>query len=265
MSTLRVAVVAAVVAVLILVAGSWFLNNTRLGLEIKCRFLNDVGACFLYELTSPGTITEPPPVEDPAVAASRRAEEEANAAVAAASRALQRAVDDVAGAADSASREAADLSQPLSDLSQAVADEQAATDTLAEMIAAGSTGDFWADEVSFALYDVEFARDRVDFARDGVEFASYSIDDAKQHRQQLVHGVQDAIARLERAQQQNPTADDPLYTTVVGQRDLDLALSSIDASVAAYEDALREADGLVREAVDILDDATALAATVGAS
>lgn len=37
---------------LLLIAAAWFLNNTRLGLEIKCRFLNDVGACLAVALTS---------------------------------------------------------------------------------------------------------------------------------------------------------------------------------------------------------------------
>ena len=37
----------------VVLGGSWFLNNTRPGLDLKCRLLNDAGACLLVVLTQP--------------------------------------------------------------------------------------------------------------------------------------------------------------------------------------------------------------------
>ena len=43
-----------VIVVIALVLGTlWVLDNTQVGLNIKCRFLNDIGACLEAALTGP--------------------------------------------------------------------------------------------------------------------------------------------------------------------------------------------------------------------
>ena len=52
--------------VVVVLGGSWFLNNTRPGLELKCRLLNDAGACLLVVLTQPaqpGDVSVPAPFD----------------------------------------------------------------------------------------------------------------------------------------------------------------------------------------------------------
>jgi hypothetical protein len=59
MSTSRVILTSVVVAVMVLVAGTWFLNSTRAGAEIKCRLFRDAGACLILALSEPAVL--PPP------------------------------------------------------------------------------------------------------------------------------------------------------------------------------------------------------------
>ncbi len=74
-----------VLGVMVVLGGSWFLNNTRPGLELNCRLLDDAGACLLVVLTQPvqpesggglpapfdpgpAEPTTPAPTPDPAIA-----------------------------------------------------------------------------------------------------------------------------------------------------------------------------------------------------
>jgi hypothetical protein len=42
-----------VLIVLVVAASTWALNGTTLGLQVKCRVFNDIGACFIDALTQP--------------------------------------------------------------------------------------------------------------------------------------------------------------------------------------------------------------------
>ena len=107
--------VASAIALLALVVGLWFLNNTRPGLRFKCDVRSDVGACLIVGLSE---LADQDPAEpstiDPEVAEQqRRLEEEqqaqqaADRAVAQAATNLALAVDTLRFAADDASAAAA--------------------------------------------------------------------------------------------------------------------------------------------------------------
>lgn len=275
MTTLRTGLLAGFVACVVLFGGLWFLNNTRAGLGIKCSVLNDVGACFIFELSAPA---QPLPTEDPVVVAERerqaeeqrrqaaveQAQREADGAVARVSSDLHYATDALAATAEAASDEADSLGGPTLELQIAVDDMRDRFDELAALVAAGSTGEFWVDDVSFALYDVEFARDDVDFARDGVEFAAYAIEDAGDSRDGLARDVDVAIAALKAAQRLYPDAVSPGYAVAHAEADLQDYLASVDESLSAYQEAQSEVERLLAEADNILAQATEVAASVGA-
>lgn len=278
MATLRSKIVAGVLACVVLLGGLWFLNNTRAGMGVKCSLLNDMGACFIYEFSAPIAPPAPLPTENPAVAAERRRQEEearrqaaaeraqreADAAVAAAATELEWAVDALANAAEAASDEASLLGDPADEVRAAVEAQRALFEELAAMIAAGSTGEFWVDDVSFLLYDVEFARNDVDFARDGVEFAAYAIEDARDKRDPLARDVESAMAGLQAAQSRHPDAARPGYSAAIAEADLRRLLAAIDDSIAAHEAVQGEVEALIAEADAVMAQAIELAASVGA-
>ena len=70
-TTLFSGIVAGLIARAVLVGGLWFLNITRPGLGVKCEFLNDLGACPLYELSREAEPASPPITEDPELAEER--------------------------------------------------------------------------------------------------------------------------------------------------------------------------------------------------
>ena len=73
----------AVLAALLVFGGMWALDNTAVGLNIKCRLFRDGGACLLVALTTPtadegaGSTYEPPATDSPEDRAARQATEEA--------------------------------------------------------------------------------------------------------------------------------------------------------------------------------------------
>lgn len=273
-TTLRAGIAAGLIACLILFGGLWALNNTRVGLKMRCEVFNDVGACFTYALTEP-IIPQAPVVqatEDPATkeererqAAAAEVQRKADAAVAEAVSDLEWAVEALANVANDAADEAEALGDPTDELRQAVEDERAVMEELADMIAAGPTDEFWTDDVSFKLDDVSFARDDVDFARDGVEFSSYALDDARTQRDKLAADVRAAIAALESAQRRYPDAKPPSHSASWAEGELQRLLASIEDSLTTYDAALAEVSDLMDEADAILDQATDLAASVGAA
>lgn len=276
--TLRAGILAGLIACAVLLGGLWFLNNTRAGLGIKCSMLNDAGACFLYALSEPVAPRAPLPTENPAVVAERerqeaerqiqaaaeRAQREADQAVSSASAELEGAVGVLASLADAAADEAEKLDTPTLEVEIALDDMRAEFEELAAMIANGSTGEFWVDDVSFQLYDVEFARDSVDFAADGVEFSAYAIDDARDSRDALARDVEAAMAALEAAQRRYLDAAPPPYTSAQAEADLKRLLSAIDDAVAEYERSARSVGELIAEADALMEQARELAASVGA-
>jgi len=278
--TLRAGVLAGLIACIVFAGGLWALNNTRAGLAIKCNFLSDFGACLLHGLSEPvpAAVTTPDPTVDPSVRAEQerqeaerqrreaeaRVQREADAVVGTASADLQATIDALAYLAEAASTEAFGIDDPISDVEQALEDMRTEFDELASMIAGGSTGEFWVDDVSFELYDVEFARDSVDFAADGVEFSAFAIQEAMQSRDDLIRDVERAISSLESAEVRHPGGVAP-YAASQGRADLNRFVAKLDLAIASYERAQRSLDDLIAEADALLEDAQSLAATVGAS
>jgi len=264
MTPLRSGIIAGLVACVVLVTGFWFLNNTNTGLRIKCNVLNDVGACLLYALSHPSGSSPSQPTEDPSVVEEQRAQQEATNALDKASSDLQYAVNSLATAATAASDEAGALDDAVEQVRAAVGAEQTVFDELGEMINAGSTGEFWVNDVSFKLYDVQFARDSVDFARDEFEFATYSIQGARDSRGELAGAVDAAVVAFESAISRYPDGAPGPYSIDQAQTDSGAWLAEIDRAVAAYQEAVTQADALMADADDILEQATSLAASVGA-
>ena len=270
-TTLRSATVASLVTLTVLVVGLWFLNNTRPGLRFKCEVLNDLGACLVYGLSGGTESLFPPVTEDPQIAEERRrqAEEqrsrrEADQAVERASFALETAVDSLRLSADAASDAADELDDSTELIRQAVDRQESVFDELVAMIAAGSTGQFWVDDVTFKLYDVEFARGDVDFAVSGFEFNTYYIESALTNHDQLVADIDAAASKLDSAISQYPNATAPAYSVNKAQEGVDELLAKIDLAIAAYETALGEIDAMIAEADTILEEATSQALSVGA-
>ena len=266
-TNLRSAIVASLVTIAVLVVGLWFLNNTRPGLRFKCEVLNDLGACLIYGVSG----LSPPVTEDPEIAEERRrqaeeqrSQQEADQAVKRASFALETAVGSLRLVADAAS-DAADEVDDSTELIGQAADRQGSVFVeLVAMIAAGSTGEFWIDEVTFKLYDVEFARDEVDFAVSDFEFETYDIELALTSRDQLVADIDAAVSKLASAISQYPNAGPPSYSVNQGQADVGELLAKIDLAFAAYETALDEVAAMIAEADAILEEATSQALSVGA-
>lgn len=276
--TLRAGMLAGLIAAVVLVGGLWFLNSTRAGLAIKCSWLNDMGACFLYSLTEPIGPAAPAATEDPAAAAERERQEaerrreeareralrEADRAVESASSDLRWAVDSLVSLAERAATEAESVTSPTAELDAALDTLRHEYEELAAMIAAGSTGEFWVDEVSFALYDVEFARDAVDFAVDGVEFGTYGLDELRDTRSRLERDIDAAMSALRSAQRRHPEAAPPSFGIESAEADLERLNAGIDASLAVYGSTQEAVQTVLDQADAILSDATELAASVGA-
>ena len=98
-----------VILVALVIGGIYLLNNTRVGLELKCRYLNDLGACLEVVLITPATGSQglspletrtPEPTEDPAAAAQRAEQERILQAQAA----IDRDVETVASDLDAVTR-----------------------------------------------------------------------------------------------------------------------------------------------------------------
>jgi hypothetical protein len=89
------------VSLVVFFGGNWLLNNTRLGIQVKCRVFNDVGACFLDALTTPINAnngdqtqdTQPPATPDPA-----QVQAEQQAAIERAISSVRSALDDLVAA-----------------------------------------------------------------------------------------------------------------------------------------------------------------------
>jgi hypothetical protein len=88
--------------IVLAIGGIYLLNNTQVGLELKCRYLNDLGACVEAVLTAPigvpaQVVAETPaPTEDPAVAAQQAAQEQLQRAQAAVDQDAQTLASDLA-------------------------------------------------------------------------------------------------------------------------------------------------------------------------
>lgn len=261
----------ALLAVILIVAGSWALNNTAVGLNIKCRVFNDLGACFIVALTEPvvpnsgGNTYVPPPTETPEERAAREAAEEQarlDAAVQDASSALGRAIDDLLGNADELMGGADDMTSAVAGVGSSADGMQSAYTALKDQTRVRPMDDFAQNDVCFALNDVGFARSDVDFAVNGFEFAKDPYTTTLESRTGYIAAVQPAVARLNAAVNANPRGVSPQQTAF----DADAALSSAStkAKAAAIKagEAKAQVTALVKSADAWMKKARKLAASV---
>lgn len=264
-------VASALLSVAIIVVGLWALNNTSIGLNIKCRYLNDLGACFLVVLTEPtgpsrnrpeGFEFVPPPTESPAERAIREAaarQAKLDDDVREASTGLASAVDDLAANTQELKTAAEEMTVGLESLERSVLEGMRdAIDVLKGQTRVRPMDEFAMNDVCFALNDVEFARNDVDLALNDVEFDSYPFETASEARAGYVAAVRSAIASLERAIAANPDGERPSIAVESGTRALAesarVAKSAASATGSASDVVARltrEADAAMSEAKQI--------------
>ncbi len=270
----RSVLASALLAVVFIAAGMWALNNTTIGLNIKCRVFNDLGACVIMALTEPvspttgggGPVYAPPPTESPEQRAAREAAEEQvrrDAAVQDASSALASAIDDLSSNADDLMSGAADMASSVKDLATSVDDGMSsAYSKLKGQTRVRPMDEFAQNDVCFALNDVEYARNDVDYAVNDVGYAEDPYTSALSDRLGYVSAVQDAIVNLNAAVAADGGRVSPQYT----EADADAALSSSASAAKAAGSKADQATGdvaaLVKAANDWMTRARRLAATV---
>jgi hypothetical protein len=98
-----------------------------------------------------------------------------------------------------------------------------------------------------------------------VEFSTYALGEARNQHEKLASDIQTAIAALEAIQRQYAGAKTPAHTAAWADGELERLLTSIEDSLATYDAALADVAQLMTEADSILDQATNLAASVGAA
>ncbi len=270
----------AVLAAILVFGGLWALDNTAVGLNIKCRFFNDFGACLIVALTEPaspsdggsgGYTYEPPPTESPEERAAREAMEarqRRDAAVRRASAALGLAIDDLSNNADELKDAAADMASAVTGVVGSV-DEgmQEAYGALKDQTEVQPMDAFAQNDVCFALNDVTFARNDVEFAVNDFGFAEDPYLTALEDRPGHVAAVKAAIADLNAAVAANPDgigtgSSTAPYTAEDGQDAL--VRTDLTAQAAETQAAQARADvaALLKSADEWMSEAIVLAATV---
>ncbi len=271
MSPGRVVVSSVVAAIVVLLAGTWLLNSTRVGVDIRCGLLNDVGACFLRALSEPAgalpvVTAVPRRTESPHERAARHARERQarlDEDVTIASAQLLSAVDDVrsnAGVLDSAARSVDDSVDTVAEGVRELRNSRAQV----EQLARARSGDFWEDDLAIALDDVKLAHEDVVFALDTVASARESYDEARRERGTLEGQAGRAVARLRTAVEANPGGRSPAYA----EADATAALAEASKQAASAERKMRsaleraerlraEAGRVLREAEELVEQATA--------
>lgn len=183
--------------VIILLAGSlWVLNNTQLGVSLKCRFLGDAWACLTLAVDQLVTPQQPLPApvrtESPEERLHRQEEEQRSAAASA----VRTAISDLESNADDLDSLASDLDSAAGDVGNALTDMQSPYDALAAEVEGRPMDSFQQDEVCFALDDVAFARDDIDYAVDSYQFVSDPYESSALDRTGYVLALDAAVGRL---------------------------------------------------------------------
>ena len=203
----------AVLAALLVFGGLWVLDNTSVGLRIKCQVFHDVGACFIAALSEPaapsggGPVFQPPATESPEDRATREAAEEAerkDQAVRDASVALGRAIDDLVHNAESLNDGAADMASSVDDVRSSLDDLRSNYADMKDEAAITPMDDFQQGSVCAALGGVEAGIGGVEAAEGGFEAASSPFESALDDRGGYVAAVRSAVADLEAAEAANP-------------------------------------------------------------
>jgi hypothetical protein len=196
---------AALLAVILLVAGSWALDNTRVGLGLKCRYLGDALACLTLALDEvrsglPGdrlpTVPNPTArVESPEERA-RREEEERLAAVARASSALQTAIGDLTANSGQLEQAAAAMSAAAEAVASAVDRMDDVYRELEDVTSRRPLGWQAQEDVCLKLEDLEITREDVDIEAESFEIADDDYEWLLSERSQYLATVQSAASDL---------------------------------------------------------------------
>jgi hypothetical protein len=252
----------AVVVVALLAGGVWFLNSTRLGVSIKCQYLNDVIACLQVAVNDlvPTAPRQPdarplPATEDPAAVAHRQHQ----AAVTAAADALRTTTADVLSNARDVDGDAEAMSGSVADVEDALVDLGDANDALVRETSKKPMNGIQKDEVCFALDDVVFASESVEFEAESFGFDRETFDYNLGLRQELVTALSDAVASLRSLDGANTTWAPILLAG-------DAAITGSTETVESAKGRATEAQARVRDAREdartTVDEAQDLAATV---
>lgn len=268
----------AILAAVLVFGGLWALDNTSIGLRIKCQVFRDVGACFVVALTEPvaptvpGPLDQAPPTETPEQRAAREAAEEQerrDQAVRDASAALGRAIDDLTSNADDLTSGAADMAATVSDVRDSVNDGMKSSySDLVKLTKVQPMDDVAQGDVCVGVGDVEVARGDVDVAGGDFEVAEGPYDAALEDRSGYVAAVQSAMADLQAAEAANPDglmsgSSTAPFTVDDGQAAIASADQAAQAAAAKAAKAKADVAALVKSADAIMSKANKLGRTVG--
>jgi hypothetical protein len=268
----------AVLAGVLVFGGLWAMDNTAVGLNIKCRVFNDLGACLIVALTEPaspvdsnGGWYEPAPTESSAERAAQEAVEaqaQRDAAVRQASAALGSAIDDLSNNAGELESGAADMAAAVARVADSVAEGmQEAYGALKDQTEVQPMDDFAQNDVCFALNDVTFARNDVEFALNDFGFAKDPYMTALEDRPGHVAAVKAAIADLNATVAANPDgigtgSSTAPYTAEDGQDALAKTDLMAKAAEALAAKARADVAALLESADERVSEAIGLAAAV---
>ena len=252
----------AFLAALLLLGGAWFLNNTRLGVSIKCQYLNDGVACLQLLVTgvAPTGPTVPaaipaPATENPAVTAERQRQ----AAISDAAENVRNSTGDVLSNGDDINSDAQDMSSDADDVQSSLQDVQDAYASLQAETRKKPMNAIQQDDVCVALDDVSVAKDSQDADVDYFEADKETFDSDSSARTGLVGDLSSALASLRQLDGANPA-----WTQVLNSGDAALSPSagSVTSATSTATDAqtrVSTAEGAARK---VLTDGKSLAATV---
>lgn len=270
----------AVLAAVLVFGGLWALDNTAVGLRIKCQVFNDVGACFVAALIQPTSPTTndyvvdddlyvAPPTESPEERAAREAaeaQERRDAVVRDASAALGSAIDDLTAHADELATTAEDMPAAVRDVEESVDTGMSeAYGSLKDATEVRPMDDYAQLDVCYALNEVEYARNDVDYSVNGFEYAEGPYTTALDDHADYVVAVEAAMADLAAAEAANPDgivtgSSTAPYTVEDGQAGLDDAEDAAKKTGAKASSARADIETLVASADEWMAKAQRLAA-----
>jgi hypothetical protein len=272
-------VASALLAVLLIVAGSWALNSTALGLSIKCRVFNDLGACFVAALSEPyappigrgpDAPTEPEATETPEERAAREAaaeQERRDEAVREASSALGQAIDRLTTHAEDLTNGATDMASSVDDVRSAVAEMHASYDDFVAETKVRPMDDYERGSVCAQLGGVQAALGGVEASQGGFQAASSPYESAVSNRADDVAAVESAVTDLNAAEAADPDGiitggSTAPYTAEDGQAALSQAAQTARAAAGKAAKATSDLATLVKAADSLMSKANALGGSV---
>jgi len=250
---------ALVALIVVVVLGTlWFLNNTRPGLQIKCKYLNDAGACLTLLLTEPVPQTPSGPVyvqptEDPAVA-SAAAETRARSAIDFAAASVKSDLSGLAASETTLSHDLVAIPNDLNGMAADVATVKKDRDAIVAEAATGSTdsGTVCGDAATVAGDKATVDGDLATINGDGATINGdiYSVQNGIAYLQRDGDALAAARANLPSYNDDGPTGADVASA-------LTSANSAIDSADQTYAGYLKTANSYVAKAESYSADAAA--------